>query len=111
MSWEISSPQDGIYNCVAFAPGGHRPLVVADQPASSGTYWPDDGPRAETLDAFHLTLATLGFEPTEDEALVEGVEKIALFAKGSRPCHIVGRSRCPVSSPATVAFILPDFRP
>ena len=88
MPWEVASPQDATYNCVAFALGDTDRWWWPISLRSSGTYWPDGGPRAETLEAFRIALATIGFEPTEGEALAEGIAKIALFAKGSRPCHI-----------------------
>ncbi|MXW25996.1 MAG: hypothetical protein F4Z77_06890 [Dehalococcoidia bacterium] len=88
VSWEVASPQDTTYNCVAFAIGEVDrwwwPLAL---PASGG-YWPQDSPRAETLEAFRATLQGRGFMPVEDEALVEGVSKLALFARSARVVHV-----------------------
>ena len=86
--WEIASPQDPSYNCVAFALGDTSrwwwPFAL---PASS-THWPPDVPRAETLEGFCAALEGMGFVPADGDALVAGVSKVALFAKGSRPSHI-----------------------
>ena len=86
--WEIASPQDATYNCVAFALADTERWWWPFGLPPSGTYWPDDAPRAETLEAFRVTLGSIGFAPTDTEALAEGVSKIALFAKGTRPIHV-----------------------
>ena len=86
--WEIASPQDGTYNCVAFALGDTERWWWPISLPPSGAYWPADSPRTETVAAFRSALATFGFEPMDDETLVAGVAKVALFVKGSRTCHI-----------------------
>ena len=88
VAWEIASPQDATYNCVAFALGEvHRWWWPLRLPAS-GAYWPADAPPAETVDAFAGMLATLGFTVADGEESVEGSSKVALFAKGARTLHI-----------------------
>ncbi len=90
-AWDVASPQDPAYNCVSFAIGEVDrwwwPLALP----GSGAYWPQDSPRSETLEAFRATLQGLGFLPADDEALVEGVSKLALFAKGTRVVHVAAQ--------------------
>lgn len=83
-AWEIASPRDPTYNCVAFALGDTDrwwwPLAL---PASAA-HWPEDVPRAETVEAVASMLATLGFAPTDDESPSDELWKVALYAKGAR---------------------------
>ena len=86
--WEIASPQDATYNCVAFALADTERWWWPLSLPMSGSYWPDDAPRAETLEAFRVTLGNYGFAPADGASLARGVLKVALFARGARPIHV-----------------------
>lgn len=86
--WEVASPEDASYNCVAFALGDTERWWWPFSLPLSGSYWPDDAPRAETLEAFRVTFESHGFALADGESHVEGVLKIALFARGARPIHV-----------------------
>lgn len=83
----ITSPEDDRYNCIAWAAG------VSDVwwwPLGdpTGTHWPSGVPREETVAAFLLAFASLGYVPCGSEALETGYEKVALFADaGGCPTH------------------------
>lgn len=73
------------YNCIAWAAGR------TDQPwwpsATDDTYWPDGVPNEETIEAFILAFATLGFEPCDAGDPERGYEKIVLYARDGQPTH------------------------
>jgi len=84
--YQITSPRDREYNCIAWAAGDTTRWWWPD-PAEEG-YWPAAAPVQETLVAFVAAFATLGFGRTDSETLEPGVEKVALFAKdGVKPTH------------------------
>lgn len=85
IQFEITSPRDFDYNCIAWA-------VERDDawlwPDSSGTAtWPEDAPREETLDAFHIAFESLGYNKCESDDLEPGLTKIAVFAFDGQPTH------------------------
>ena len=86
--WEIASPQDVTYNCVALALADTERWWWPLSLPTSGAYWPNESPRAETIEAFRVTLGNFGFVPGDTEALAAGVSKIALFSRGTRPIHV-----------------------
>src|SRR5205823_3917683 len=73
------------YNCIAWAVGRtDRPWWPA---AGGDAYWPDGIPNEETVEAFVLAFATLGFEPCDRGDPEPGYEKIALYARDGKPTH------------------------
>lgn len=85
-SYEITSPTTDDYNCIAWALGEtHRrwdPLGFLPD------HWPEGLPRNDQLETIEAALRIEGFERCDDGSLVEGVEKIALFAEGARFTHV-----------------------
>ena len=85
-SYEITSPTTDAYNCIAWALGEtHRrwdPLGFLPD------HWPEGLPRNDQLETIEAALRLEGFERCDDGSLADGVEKIALFAEGSRFTHI-----------------------
>jgi hypothetical protein len=83
--YSITSPRTRFYNCVAFAASETRrwwwPTVFS--------YWPENVPREETLQAFILAFRTLGYNPCEDGELESGFEKVAIYADEDKvPSHM-----------------------
>ncbi len=75
--YQITSPADENYNCIAWAAGD-----------STAPWWPADPERAfwpagvvdeETLDAFRQAFASVGYEICASEEWEPGFEKVALF--------------------------------
>jgi hypothetical protein len=70
------------YNCIAYAvgdfkrkwwPGDYPPYWTID-------FWPDRLPHGETLGAFVLALATVGYQPCTDGNSEVEIEKVAIYA-------------------------------
>jgi hypothetical protein len=76
--YQITSPIDRHYNCIAWAAGeSHRWWW----PVPYGRYyWPPGVLSSETLEAFSEAFRLLGYEDCDLEILEAGFEKIALFA-------------------------------
>jgi hypothetical protein len=49
--------------------------------------WPAGAPREETMADFAQAFQNLGFEPSADDALEPGIEKVALYALEGKPKH------------------------
>jgi len=86
-SFQITSPPDFNYNCIAWAAG-----VVSDWWWPIGdareTYWPEGPERQITLDAFIAAFQTLGYAACGNDSLEAGFEKIAIFTDPNRkPTH------------------------
>ena len=77
-SYEVTSPSDDAYNCIAWAANDKSRWWWPDQPPRR--YWPAGVLREESLAAFQETLASLGYALSADEGLEAGFEKLALFA-------------------------------
>jgi hypothetical protein len=83
--YEIQSPKNAHYNCIAWAAGDDSKWWWPDSAAEDT--WPAGVARDETLAAFQDALATLGYEVCGDERLEAGCEKIAVFALAGVPKH------------------------
>jgi hypothetical protein len=53
----------------------------------SPDYWPTGAPHEETLGAFVLALASVGYTPCADGDLESGFEKAAIYALGDEVRH------------------------
>jgi hypothetical protein len=77
--FQITSPADPGYNCIAWAAGDTSgwwwPL-----PSDRRTFWPAGAPREVSISAFVAALLTLGYTVCSDESVETGFEKTALFA-------------------------------
>jgi len=76
--YQITSPADDNYNCIAWAAGDITRWWWPGAPER--TYWPVGTERILTIDAFRDAFATLGYARTDSEVCEAGVEKVALFA-------------------------------
>jgi hypothetical protein len=83
--YQITSPKDHRYNCIAFAAGDDRNWWWPD-PDGEDT-WPATISRTETIDAFRDAFATLDYIVCGNDQLEPGYEKAALFALAGVPKH------------------------
>jgi hypothetical protein len=83
-SYEVTSPADPSYNCIAWAAGD----VLRWWWPASQSYWPRGLALRSTVDAFVKVFRQQGYESCVDASLENGWEKIALYAKeGGSPTH------------------------
>jgi hypothetical protein len=83
--YQITSPRDHRYNCIAFAAGDDQNWWWPD--AAGEDAWPTGVVRAETVDAFREAFATLGYVVCDNDQAEAGYEKIALFTLAGAPKH------------------------
>jgi hypothetical protein len=79
--YEVKSPPDDAYNCIAWAAGStntSRWWWPFGDPQR--TYWPEGVPRQETVEAFRQMFETLGYAVCGHAEAERGSEKVALFA-------------------------------
>ena len=84
--YQITSPKDQRYNCIALAAGDDSSWWWPD--ASGEDRWPAGVARAETIEAFRDAFAVLGYVVCASEELETGHDKIALFALAGVPKHM-----------------------
>ena len=85
--FEITSPSEPAYNCVAWAAGEIKRWWWPAEPPFS--YWPDGVLREESVTSFIEAFATLGYEVTSDADLETGFERVAIFASSDGvPTHV-----------------------
>ena len=83
--YQITSPPDPRYNCIAHAAGVTAAWWWPDPDGFD--YWPPGIVRERTLTAFLQAFATLGYAPCPDGALQTGWEKVAIYATDEGPTH------------------------
>ena len=75
--YEVTSPAQPNYNCIAWAAGDESRWW---EPDSFGLYyWPEGAPRQYTLKAYIEALRRIGFGVCEDSTVEPGWEKVAIF--------------------------------
>jgi len=85
--YQLTSPKDPIYNCIAWAVGEMGKWWWPG-PNPEEEYWPAGLPREVSLPAFRLALASIGYVECQDSGLEPGQEKVALFADSKgKPTH------------------------
>lgn len=84
--YELRSPEDENYNCIAYAAGDTGRWWWPVQ-SKGATYWPQDVSREHALSAFVSAFESVGYELCPDGEPEERFEKIALFADGDKPTH------------------------
>jgi hypothetical protein len=91
--YQVTSPRDSDYNCIAWAAGDTRNWWWPGQDVTK-EYWPPGVPRERTRDAFVALFASLGYSMCSDADLESGQEKIALFSDAAgRPTHAARQLR------------------
>jgi hypothetical protein len=86
----ITSRASKRYNCIAWAAGDN---TCAWWPDFYGIgKWPENVPRAETIDAFVQAFKTMGYQRCADGSLEIGFQKVAIYGKivvgGLSPTHM-----------------------
>ena len=81
--FEIHSPFDPSYNCIAFAAGDFTRWCWPD----ANSYWPAGVPRTVTQQSFVRAYSTLGYLDCFNGEPENEYEKIALFALNGVPTH------------------------
>jgi hypothetical protein len=84
-SYQITSPQTGLYNCLAWAAGDVGRWWWPD--LLEQRYWPPGATREETVAAFAEAFGSVGFVICQGDDLEPGFEKIAIFADHTGPQH------------------------
>ena len=84
--FSVTSDHTDEYNCVAWA------LHETDRWWSHleilGHFWPPEVQRSGSVDAYQAMFETRGFELCLNGELIDGLEKIALFAAGDEFIHV-----------------------
>ncbi|MBI5685970.1 MAG: hypothetical protein HZC54_12935 [Verrucomicrobia bacterium] len=81
----ITSPVDAKYNCIAWAAGDDSRWWEPDPMGIC--YWPPSAARQYTLDAYQQAFESRGYRKPDDEASEQGLDKVAIYAKGTEPKH------------------------
>jgi hypothetical protein len=81
----VTSDDDPLYNCIAFAAGITTqkwwPIFHPD------FYWPPQAPRINAIGSFVAAFATLGYEECSDGSYEDGYEKVAFYQRNGLPTH------------------------
>lgn len=84
--YNVASPRDTDYNCIAFAAGEDDVWWWPDQ--SGLYYWPPTIPRNEAVESFIQAFASIGYEPCANGELEQSFAKIALYAENNIVKHV-----------------------
>ena len=76
--YDVTSPKDKSYNCIAWAAGESGRWWQPD-PFDS-YYWPSEAPLSYAVDAYQAAFASHGYEVCDSTELEMEYEKIALFS-------------------------------
>jgi hypothetical protein len=86
--YRVASPQAIEYNCIAWAAGDDSRWWWPDDNA----YWPTSD-RAVGVEAFLKAFAALGYTIADSDALEDGYERVALYARDDRVTHAARQLR------------------
>lgn len=86
VEYQVTSPEDGLYNCIAWAAGRMNGWWWPD--AGHRAYWPPTAPRELTVAAFVRAFETLGYQVCSSDEWEHGFEKVALYARDGKPTHM-----------------------
>jgi hypothetical protein len=79
--FEITSPADEEYNCIAWSVNDTRQWWWPAPPGRwPGKYWPPGIPHEETLAAFVAVYEALGFRTCQEREFEVGYDKVAIYA-------------------------------
>lgn len=74
------------YNCIAWAAGDDRRFWWPE-PDPYHAHWPSGIPRRVEFKIFRRVFEELGYQPCDSADLEDGLEKVAIFAQGTKPTH------------------------
>lgn len=87
--YEITSPEDSTYNCVAWTVGDKDRKWWPNNHLNSFSYWPDHLPNSENIYSFKEFYRERGYKECDLEDKEDGFEKIAIFAdERGVPTHV-----------------------
>ncbi len=90
--YEIKSPRDPKYNCIALAVGNLTQfwddLGMPTGFRAQGYYWPPGIPGADSLAGWIKVFELLGYTETDDSSFDPKYEKIAIYASLEGPEHV-----------------------
>lgn len=84
-NWRHTSNPTWEYNCLSWSV--HRSDVWIWPDIGDQFSWPPDMVRGNTIATFRAFFERIGFVESNSGALEQGIEKIALYARGSAPEH------------------------
>ena len=79
-TYEITSPEDTRYNCIAYTAGDDQRWWEPIAFPSPGYYWPEGADRGAGLNALVSCFEKCGFEVCDNGAREEAYTKIVLYA-------------------------------
>ena len=82
--YQVTSPQEERYNCIAWAAG----LDTGWWWPHPDAYWPPDIPLRDNVSTFVAAFATLEYEPCSDGDVEEGFEKVAIYELSAHVKHM-----------------------
>ena len=80
-SFKLTSPKDGLYNCIAWAAEDPNHFWWPDR------YWPRKVSGKVEIESFKAAFEKLGYIETGDRSVQPGFQKIAIFARDGAPKH------------------------
>ena len=83
--YDITSPIDPRYNCIAWAAGDSQRWWEPDPMGIA--YWPPSAPREYSIEAYQRAFEAAGYLRCSDHAHESECRKVAIFADGSEPKH------------------------
>lgn len=104
--FELTSPVDAKYNCIAHAAGENDRWwwAVDKSIAGNDVFWFNNIPPQATLENFILAFAKLAYKPCKDSKLEKGFEKVAIYVSTKDEIY------APKGSPIHIARQLQDGR-
>lgn len=85
--YQITSPKDASYNCVAWAVGDTSRFWYDVK--VKGYYWPPGAGSADTVEGWKQVFTIHGYSETDSDELEDGFEKVAIYVDGSGdPSHV-----------------------
>jgi hypothetical protein len=87
--YRLTSPEDGNYNCIAWALNCETLVFQYVPYPSKANYWPPGILRDDTLESWMEVFRLHGYEPCGSAALEAGIEKIAIYlGDDGVPTHV-----------------------
>lgn len=81
--YQVKSPKDPKYNCIAFAAGDTSRKWDCPLYPIPGYYWPANARRGDDVESLKSAFEQVGYAECEHAEPVEGFEKVALYADKS----------------------------